>query len=66
MKHTHLISYRGLANPKDLPILVAAKRERCPWLVTFNLRHYEPGHSDVKVLKPGDFILGVRDRLVHL
>ena len=58
-----LLSYQGLADTKDMPILVAAKQERCPWLVTFNLRHYVPDHSDVKVLKPGDFILWVRDRL---
>ncbi len=58
--------YRGLADPKDLPLLAAALREGCPWLVTFNLRHYRPGHTAVTVLRPGDFILRVRDRLVHL
>lgn len=61
-----LLPYKGLADPKDLPILIAAKRENCPWLVTFNMRHYVPGHSDVEVLKPGDFILRVRDQLTHL
>ena len=61
-----LLPYRGLANPKDLAILVAARRENCPWLVTFNLRHYVPGHPDVEVLKPGDFILRVRDQLALL
>jgi hypothetical protein len=30
---------RGLADPKDAPILAAAVREACPWLVTFNVRH---------------------------
>jgi predicted nucleic acid-binding protein len=61
-----LLPYEGLADPKDLPILVAAKQENCLWLVTFNLRHYIPGHSDVEVLKPGDFILRVRDQLAHI
>jgi len=58
--------YRGLADPADLPILVAALREGCPWLVTFNVRHYQPGHSGVAVLRPGDFLLRVRDRLARL
>lgn len=61
-----LLSYEGLADPKDLPILVAAVQGNCPWLVTFNGRHFVLGHSDVKVLKPGDFILRVRDQLAHL
>ena len=39
--------YTDLANPKDLPILVTALREACPWLVTFNVRHYLPGHPSV-------------------
>ena len=58
--------YHGLADAADLPILVAALREGCPWLVTFNLRHYQPGHPDVAVLRPGDFLLRVRDRLARL
>jgi predicted nucleic acid-binding protein len=61
-----LVAYRGLADPKDLPILVAAKRENCSCLITFNLRHCLPGHPGVDVLKPGDFILRVRDQLAHL
>jgi hypothetical protein len=58
--------YRGLADPADLPILVAALREGCPWLVTFNVRHFQPGHPGVAVLRPGDFLLRVRDRLTRL
>jgi hypothetical protein len=64
--------YRGLTDPPDrpdpadLPILVAALREGCPWLVTFNVRHYQPGHSGVAVLRPGDLLLRVRDRLARL
>jgi len=56
----------GLADPKDLPILVAAVREGCPWLVTFNIRDYQPGHPDVNVLKPGGFVLRIREQLTHL
>ena len=50
-----LAKHTGSADPKDLPILVAALRESCPWLVTFNVRHFEPGHPDVRILPPGEF-----------
>lgn len=59
-------AYAGLADASDLPILVAAVRAGCPWLVTFNVRHYRPGHPDVAVMPPGDFLLRVRDTLARL
>jgi len=65
-KPEDLLAHQGLANPKDLPILVAALREGCPWLVTFNIRHFQPGHPDVGVLRPGEFVLKVRDQLARL
>ena len=58
--------YRGQAGPADLPVWVTALREGCPWLVTFNVRHYQPGHADVTVPRPGEFLLRVRDRLARL
>ncbi len=61
-----LQAHAGLAEPKDLPILVAALREGCPWLVTFNVRHYAPGHPGVLVLRPGAFVRRVRDHLARL
>lgn len=61
-----LAPYAGAADPKDLPILVAAVREVCPWLVTFNVRHFQPGHPEITVLRPGNFVLHVRDLLTHL
>jgi hypothetical protein len=63
---TDLLAHTGLADPKDLPILVAAMREKCPWLVTFNVRHFQPGHQDVTVLRPGEFVIRVRNLLAHL
>ena len=39
--------YTTLANEKDLPILVAAIRGHCRWLVSFNTRHFQPGHPEV-------------------
>jgi len=61
-----LAGHAGRADPKDLPILLAALRENCPWLLTFNTRHYRPGHPDVTVLRPGDFVMRVRDLLARL
>ena len=61
-----MVPYQGSADPEDLPILVAALRERCPWLVTFNTRHYQPGHAQVCVAEPGEFVLRVREILSGL
>lgn len=61
-----LLPYAGLAEKKDLPILVTAVREQCKWLVTFNERHYRPGHPDVTVLSPGGFVQQVRQLLTRL
>jgi hypothetical protein len=55
-----------IADTKDLPILVAAIREGCQWLVTFNVDDFVPGHPDVTVLRPGAFIRQVRSVLVHM
>lgn len=61
-----LAAYGGIADPEDLPILVAAVRERCQWLVTFNVDDFVPGHPDVKVLRPGAFIQRVRSVLTRM
>jgi hypothetical protein len=61
-----LVAYEGTADAKDLPILIAAVQAHCPWLVTFNVRHFQPGHPEVTVLQPGDFIQRVRERLTAL
>jgi len=61
-----LAGHKGIADPKDLPILMAAVRERCQWLVTFNVDDFQPGHPDVTVLRPGAFIQRVRTVLTHL
>jgi predicted nucleic acid-binding protein len=58
--------FAGQADPKDLPILAAAVREDCPWLVTFDGRHFQPGHPAVRVLPPGELILRVRQSLAGL
>jgi hypothetical protein len=61
-----LAAHGAIADPKDLPILGAAVRERCQWLVTFNVDDFEPGHPDVTVLRPGAFVQRVRSVLTHL
>ena len=61
-----LADYRGQADPKDLPILVAALQARCSWLLTFNLRHYQPLGDSIAVVRPGVFIGEVRQLLTQL
>jgi hypothetical protein len=61
-----LAVHHGLADPEDLPILVTAVRETCSLLTTFNLRHYQPGHPSVTILKPGDLVLRIRYLLARL
>ena len=61
-----LILWAECAHPKDVPILGAALRAECPWLVTFSVRHYQPGHPDLTVLRPGEFLRRVRDQLARL
>jgi len=61
-----LVPLRGLADSKDLPLLVVALREQCAWLVTFNVRHYRPGHPSITVLRPGEFLSRIRHHLAHL
>jgi len=61
-----LAQYAGLAHEGDLPILVAAVMENCQWLVTFHVRHYQPGCPGVALVQPGEFVLHVRDVLSRL
>ncbi|HSH01014.1 MAG TPA: PIN domain-containing protein [Anaerolineae bacterium] len=61
-----IAQYAGLADGKDLPILVSAVREGCPWLVTFNGRDYQPGHEAVRVVRPGVFVRAIRHQLSEL
>jgi hypothetical protein len=44
----------------------AAPTDQSANLVSFNLRHYLPGHPEVAVLRPGDLVLRVRDLLTRL
>jgi hypothetical protein len=59
-------AHEGLADVKDLSILVAAIHHDCAWLVTYNTRHFRPGHPTVTVLEPGAFVRQIRERLAFL
>jgi hypothetical protein len=58
-----LASYAGQAAPEDLPLLVAALREGCAYLLTFNVRHFHPTSQQISVQQPDEFILVVRQWL---
>lgn len=58
--------FLGRADLKDLPILTAAHKEDCPWLVTFNIKHFQPGLPGITVLQPGAFIQQIRHLLAQL
>lgn len=58
-----IVPHWGRADPKDLPLLVAAIHEECPFLTTFNVRDFQPGHPDVEVLRPGELIRRIRRHL---
>jgi len=56
----------GQAEAKDLPILAAALSKGCQYLVTFNVRHYQPSAGIITVLRPGEFLLKLREQLSRL
>ena len=58
-----LIAYEGQADPKDLAILVAALKEGCSYLLTFNVRHFTPTPPDIIVQQPSGFLIAVRSLL---
>jgi predicted nucleic acid-binding protein len=61
-----LTDFQGQADTKDLPILVAAFREKCEVLTTYNVRHFQPGKTGLAVMKPGDVVIKVRYLLTGL
>ena len=61
-----IAGYVGSADREDLPILVAAIKVRSSMLATFNIRHYQPGHPAVTVMKPGDLVQRIRYLLARL
>lgn len=56
----------GEADPKDLPILVAAAHAGCRVLVTFHVRDFHPRSLDVVVETPAAFVERLRGHLREL
>ncbi|NBC18430.1 MAG: PIN domain-containing protein [Bacteroidetes bacterium] len=56
----------GRADWKDVPHLACALDQACPYLVTYNVSDYEPGHPDVQVVRPGVLVRRVRGQLARL
>jgi len=54
----------GQADEGDLPILVAALRSGCHYLLTFNTRHYHPMTEEIKIMPPGEFLVELRQQLL--
>jgi predicted nucleic acid-binding protein len=54
------------ADAKDLPILTKALREKCSYLTTYNIRHFQPGVPSVIVLTPGDLVQRIRYLLAQM
>lgn len=65
-KPKELIPYKGQADPKDLPILVAALKHSCRYLLTFNIAHYNPTTEKIMVQRPGDFVISARLLLAQM
>ena len=61
-----LIPCKGQADPKDLPILVAAVQQGCCFLLSFNTRHYMPATDEITIQRLGDFLTIVRTLLARL
>lgn len=49
-----------LASKFYIPVLSAAVREKCPWLATFNETQYLPGHPEIIVARPDEFVSRLR------
>ena len=58
-----LAAYQQQADPKDLPILVAALKEGCSYLLTFNVRHFTQTTPDIIVQQPSGCLMTVRSLL---
>lgn len=59
-KLSDLAFWHEQADPKDLPILVAAIQAGCQRLLTFNLRHYMPAEGQITVMRPGQYLQELR------
>jgi len=61
-----LVAYEGRAEEEDVPVLAAAAREGCAYLVTFNVGDYPKPPEGLQVVEPGELVRRVRTHLVRL
>ena len=63
-----LEDFEGQADTDDLPLLVAAVKNGCRYLLTFNTRDYYPNleTTDLEILPPGEFLHRMREQLAAL
>jgi len=61
-----LLSHVNRADWKDLSHLVSALEANCRYLTTYNVEDYEPGHPDLKIVRPGTLVRRVREKLSSL
>jgi len=61
-----LLPFQGRAEEEDVPVLAAAVREGCAYLVTFNVRDYPDPPEGLRVVEPGELVRRVRAHLVRL
>ncbi len=53
---------KGQAHPKDIPILASAVEAQARFLLTFNIRHYNPSpRTRIEIIKPGDLLEKIRE-----
>ncbi len=65
-KRTELTPFQRQADPKDLPLLVAALQANCTYLLTFNTRHYFPPEDTILIQTPGQFLQTARSKLAQM
>lgn len=58
--------FAGMADADDVPILVAALSSGAHRLITFNIRHFRPPPSLIRVQRPGEFLAALRLQITGL
>jgi len=56
--------FAGQADKGDLPILAVALRSGCHYLLTFNIAHYYATTEEIKIVRPGEFLVELRQQLL--
>lgn len=57
---------RNWADPKDQPIIAAALGDACQFLVTLNRRDFWPPDDAIRVVRPAELIMAIREQVAGL